>query len=126
MQIADLRLPERLREDRLGMAALLPEVACSVFVAVANQDVSEQSGHTPIAVVGQSSSRVLSKRCQRGVKASRVELGIECNQMQVRRHDDKCVDAQGHLAMAEVEAFADLQARLLADEDGKPVDDGVG
>lgn len=124
MQIVHFGPIECLGPDRLWMAALLPELSCSVGASRPTQHLTKDGRHLLFTVVCQLPTGVLSHVGQRLSEPWDVKINIRSDKVHVSRHDDEGVYAQASFAVTVVEAFSDSQARFLADEDWEPLDDG--
>src|SRR6266498_500452 len=100
VDIIDLLLPEPFLQDRLRMATRLPQAALAVGAGLLPQSLRETAGKLALAVIAQLPPSELPEISERPLQPVRVEVTVEHDQVQVRRHDHEGIDAQAPLAMA--------------------------
>ena len=111
MQVIELLAIESLRLDRLGVGGRLPEAAISVLAGICAKWLVETRGHVPPAVIDQRSRCEFPEVGQCRFEGRRVEILHEEHGMEVRGHDDVCVDSQSLVVVTEIQAVR--SARIL-------------
>ena len=76
--------------------------------------------------LGQMSSRKFAEIGKRFLQPCGVPFAVEHDQVQMCRHDNKCVHAKMLLLMTEAKAIGNDLARALAHENGQPICDAEG
>ena len=84
------------------MAALLPKLPRPIYPAWIANDLFERIRHPLFAEVGQLPSGILAHIAQRASQAFIVKIFVKQNQMQMRGHDAKGIDAQSFVFMATI------------------------
>ena len=125
MQIVQLLLPKALTLNRFRMAARLPEAALPVGERLGPQRFQKALRPVVSAIVAQLSARVLAKIGECTDQALRIPVGVERDEVNVRRHDDLRVDAEEFLAIAEGQTVGDDSATCLRNEHRQPFYDRV-